>query len=53
MIQSIEQYMEGKRKEAHRLADDDHWLTTSTEPLSMYPSTLPWYMPGTCDSASP
>jgi len=43
-IQSIEQYMESKRKEAHQLADDDHWFVTTTEPLSMYPASIPWYV---------
>ena len=36
--------MESKRKEAHKLADDDHWFTTTTDSLSMYPSSIPWYV---------
>jgi hypothetical protein len=44
MIQSIEEYMESRRKDVHNTSDDDHWFTTTTEPLSMYPSTLPWYI---------
>jgi len=44
MIQSLEEYMESKRKTAHELADDDHWFTTTTDSLSMYPSSIPWYV---------
>jgi len=44
MVQSIEEYMESRRKEIAKLSDDDHWFSTTTDSLSMYPSSIPWYL---------
>lgn len=48
VVLSLSEYMEGRRKSIDRYVEGEHkWygdLTTSLPSVSMYQSSLPWYL---------
>lgn len=47
MLLTAEQYFERHRTESANLACDDNWYSSTTsDHLSMYPMSVPWYVAG-------
>lgn len=45
---SIHEYLEQRRKQIHKEASDDHWLTDSIDnACCMYPYAKPWHVVST------
>jgi len=52
MLLTAEEYFERHRTESGNLACDDNWYSSTTsDSLSMYPMSLPWYLTGQATSS--